>query len=492
MPSPMTTQADTLIRGGYVVTVDGDRRVFTDGYVAFRDGKIVALGRTADCTIKATETIEAAGKVVMPGMANAHNHLIQIAFRGHNDDRWPVLDIPAAVRAMLTQLYAVCDRLDAERSHALVGLHALELLKAGYTATHDEHFTNARPDSADGSWQAIAESGMRGLLCRCIVNSASVPERGHETVDRGLKEVERLNARFASDRIAIAAGFLNFNFLADPEDMRRIREGASRLGVIFDVDMTDNARGATLAARGFGGGQVEYYRSFGLLDDGPIYAGKGVNLRPHEYAIVAEHDCRMALVPMLRFFDGQGIAAHEYIGRGIVPALGTDAPLVSDSQTPFEIMRQLILAQNLAVKAQVAAGRERPPREQWATSERVIEMATIGGARTLFTDAVAGSLEVGKAADCVIVDMTTVSAQPTADGRRTLGSLVWAGQATQVETVFIAGEKLIEHGRSTRWDEEAVVREAIRVMHDLAAEADLAAFLPPRVAGSSFRGWQYH
>lgn len=485
------TRADTLIRGGYVVTVDADRRVFTDGYVAFTGGKVSAVGRTADCAIEAGETIDATGRVVMPGMANAHNHLIQIAFRGYNDDRWPVLDIPTAVRALLAQLYTVCDRLDAERSHALVRLHALEMLKAGYTATHDEHFTNVRADSADGSWAAIEESGMRGYLCRCVVNGASVPERGRETVERGLAEVERLAARFASDRIGVAAGFLNFNFLADPEDMRRIHRGAGAIGVRFGVDMTDNSRGAALTARGFEGGQVDYYRSFGLLDDGPIYAGKGVNLRPHEYAILAEHDCRMGLVPMLRFFDGAGIALHEYLARGMIPALGTDAPLVTDCQNPFEVMRQTILAQNLAVKADLAAARPPPTPEHWATSERVIEMATLGGARTLFTDDVAGSIEVGKAADCVIVDMRRAEMQPTYRGARTLGALVWAGQSAQVETVFVAGDKLIDGGRSTRWDEEEVVRAALRVLDDVADETDLSAMLPPRVAGATFREWCY-
>ena len=484
-------RADTLIRGGYIITVDTGRRVFTDGYVAFRNGRISAVGRTADCVIQADNIIDATGKVVLPGMANAHNHLIQIAFRGYNDDRWPVLDIPAAVRTLLAQLYTVCDRLDAERSYALVRLHALEMLKAGYTTTHDEHFTNARADSADGSWQAIEESGMRGYLCRCIVNGPGVPERGHETAERGLMEVERLAGRFASDRIGVAAGFLNFNFLADPEDMRRIHEGSERIGVRFGVDMTDNSRGAILAGRGFTGGQVDYYRSFGLLDKGPIYAGKGVNLRPHEYTVLANHDCRMALVPMLRFFDGAGIPLHEYLSRGIIPALGTDAPLVTDCQNPFEVMRQTILAQKLAVKLEVAAGQPCPAPEHWATSERMIEMATLGGARTLFTDDVAGSLEVGKAADCVVVDMSRAEMQPTYDGLRTLGALVWAGQSAQVERVFVNGKQLIEGGRSTNWDEEEVVRTAVKVLREVTEETGLAAMLSPRTAGSTFREWQY-
>lgn len=479
--------ADTLIKNAWLVTVDPQRRVFTDGYVAFKDGRIAAVGPMAECSVVARDTIDARGRLVMPGMTNAHNHLIQITFRGYNDDRWPVLDIPAAVRALVAQLFTVADRLDGERTHKLVRLHALELLKAGYTATHDEHFTNVRSDSADGSWTAIEESGLRGYLTRCIVDAA-VPEQGHETVDAGLVEVERLAARFRSDRVTVATGFLNFNFRRDPEDMRRIHQGAMAMGVPFGIDMTDNSRGAALRARGFDRGQVEYYRSFGLLDHGPIYAGKAVNIRPEEYAILAERDCRVGLVPMLRYFDGQGLPVHRFLEHGMLPALGTDAPLVSDCQNPFEVMRMALLAQNINLKMQ---GGETPDAPHWLNAERLIEMATLGGARTLFMDDVAGSIEVGKAADCVMIDTGRASLQPTYRDRRTLGALVWGGQSSDVDTVFVGGEKLIEGGVSTRWDEEQVVRDAVAVLDAVMRETDLATMLPPRTAGNAYRGWQY-
>lgn len=477
---------DTLIRNAYVVTVDAGRRVFTHGFVAFDGGLIVGVGPMAECAFVGQETIDARGRMLLPGIANAHNHLVQVAFRGYNDDRWPVLDIPAAVVALLRQLHAFTARMDEERSYILTRLHLLDLLKSGYTATHDEHFTNIRKDSAQGSWQAVADSGMRGFLCRCIVNADRIPEAGRETAEAGLVEAERLRARFASDRIEIAAGFLNFQFLNDPEDMRRIVEGADAIGMRVDVDMTDNSRGAALRARGFEGGQVEYYQRFGLLDR-PVYAGKAVSVLPHEYGLLAEHDARVTLVPMLRFFDGTGLQIHEFVRHGILPAIGTDAPLVSDCQSPFEVMRQAILAQNLAVK------RERYPPEQalWATAETMIEMATLGGARTLFMEDRTGTIEVGKAADCVIVDLDHATTQPTGLGRRAIGALVWAGSSVNVDTVFVGGRKLLEKGRSVTLDEQKVREDARRVMAEIIAEAGFESALPPRVAGSSFRGWQY-
>ena len=488
MPEPLA--ADTLLKNAYVVTVDQERRVFTNGYVAFYGGRITAVGPMSECTVEASETIDCAGKVVLPGFLNAHNHLIQVFFRGYNDDRWPVLDFPAAIAALLKQQALVASRLDEERSYALARLHALELTQAGYIGTHDEHFTNAQRFSVDGAWRALDESGLRGFLCRCIVNGDKVPEADRETVDGGLKEVERLKAKFDSSRLEIVTGFLNYQYLADPDDMRRIAEASAAMDIRLDVDMTDNSGGKALQARGYMGGQVEYYRDFGVLDR-PMYAGKAVNVRIDEIDILAERDGRVGFVPMLRQFDAVGLPVHNFLARGVIPGIGTDGPMVSDSQNIFEIMRHVILAQNLAVLRERREGLPVPDAHHWATSETVIEMASLGSARTLFMDDVTGSIEVGKAADCVIADLNRATMRPTQQNRRTLGILVWAGAADAVDTVFVEGQKLLEGGRSTVWDEEEVIREAELVLADISTETDLPTLMPDRVAGRQYRGWTY-
>ena len=483
-------RADILVRNAYVITVDEERRVFTDGYLAVRDGRVLKVGPMSACDVVATDIIDASGRILMPGFANAHNHLVQVAFRGYNDDRWPVLDIPAAVTALLHQLFLVAGRLDEERACILTRLHLLDLVKAGYVATHDEHFTNVGERAVDGSWSAVAESGMRAFLARCIINTTMIPQEGCEQVDGGLADTERLRARFASEKIEVVPGILNFSFLDDPEDMRRIGEGARRMGARLDIDMTDNSRGAKLRARGFEGGQVAYYQRHDLLVE-PLYAGKGVNLLPQEFALLAQADARLGLVPVLRFFDAAGLPVHHMLQQGMLPGLGTDAPLVSDSQSPFELMRMTILAQNLAVKREVAAGGAAPPRDLWLTAERVIEMATLGSARTLFMDQVSGSLSVGKSADFIIVRRDEASIASGWDGRRDIGALVWGAGTRLVESVFVQGRQLLANGRSTVWNEEQVVTDAARVLNAIGREAGLDHLLPQRMPGRTYRGWRY-
>jgi 5-methylthioadenosine/S-adenosylhomocysteine deaminase len=484
-------KADVLIKDAYVVTVDAQRRVFTRGYVAFQGGQIVGVGPMTDCQVEAGEVIDGRQRLVLPGMANAHNHLNQVFLRGYNDDRWPVLDINAAVKTVIQQIGLVTGHMDEARSYALTRLHALEMTRAGFTATHDEHFNNSIKTAVDGSWRALSESGMRGFLCRCITNSVMAPPAGRESVDDGMVEVERLRDAFSSDRIIVSGGFVNFRFLETAEEMRAIAERVWALDMTLDIDFTDNSQGG-IQARGFQGGQVEYYDSFGLMER-PMYAGKAVNVRPHEFAILAERDARVSLVPMLRQFDGQGLPVHHLLALGVIPAIGTDAPMVTDNQSPFELMRHVILGQNNAVRRERGEGLATPPAEHWATSERTLEMATLGGARTLFMDDRTGSLEVGKAADCVIVRLDAPTMQPSFGGRRTLGNLVWAGDNSIVDTVYVAGRKLLEGGRSTIWDEQEVYAEAERVLAEIEADTGgaLTALLPKRAAGQAQRGWTY-
>jgi 5-methylthioadenosine/S-adenosylhomocysteine deaminase len=487
---PQLQPADTLLKNAYVVTVDKERRVFTDGFVAFQEGRITKVGPMSDCSIDANEVLDCSGKVVLPGFTNAHNHLIQVFFRGYNDDRWPILDFPNAIAALLKQQALVTGRLDEERSYILARLHALDLLRSGYIGTHDEHFSNSNPRSVDGSWRALDESGMRGFLARCIVNGDKVPETDRETFDDGFKEVERLKAIFDSSRIEVASGILNYQYLADPEDMRRIAEASAAASIRLDVDMTDNSGGKALEARGYKGGQVEYYRDYGVLER-PMYAGKAVNVRLDEIDILAKHDARISLVPILRQFDGVGLPVHHFLAHGIIPGLGTDGPMVSDCQNVFELMRQTILTQNLAVQRERRDGQPLPDPHLWATSETVIEMASLGSARTLFMDEVTGSIEVGKAADCVIVDLNRANMRPTQQNRRTLGVLVWAGGTDSVDTIFVEGKKLLEGGRSTIWDEEEVIQDAERVLSEIAEETDLLSLMSGRVPNRQYRGWTY-
>ena len=133
-------RADTLIRGAYVMTMDDERRVYTDGYLAIREGKIAGVGRDSECTFRGGETIDGSGLVVMPGLINAHNHLVQVASRGRGDDpRRPGVrpspgrdDMKARMRNLVGGQVAEAVHWDEDRTYNMVRLHLLVFLARAY------------------------------------------------------------------------------------------------------------------------------------------------------------------------------------------------------------------------------------------------------------------------------------------------------------------------------------------------------------------------
>src|SRR5262245_36799683 len=145
----MPQHASVLIKNAYVITIDPARRVFTNGYVAFDDGRISAIGSMADCDVEADEVVDGRGKAVMPGMVNAYNHLIQLGPRGTRDQRLRTANMAEVAKNASQTIFGFCNRADEERSYILTRLHAIELTKAGFSAIHDSHFTNVHKRSFD-------------------------------------------------------------------------------------------------------------------------------------------------------------------------------------------------------------------------------------------------------------------------------------------------------------------------------------------------------
>ncbi len=183
----MDQQADVVFRGGYLVTLDEERRVFTNGHLAVRGNRIVSIGPDADWTGRAARSIEARGKVILPGLVNAHNHLDQIVCRARMDD----LPSASAMSAFAHDQIALWKHAGEEVTATIVRLHLLDMLKGGTTAVHDQHFTNIPGENIEGVLRALDEAGMRALVSRCHLSEPSmVPAEAIEPVETVLKEIE--------------------------------------------------------------------------------------------------------------------------------------------------------------------------------------------------------------------------------------------------------------------------------------------------------------
>ena len=485
-------QADTLIRGAYVMTMDDERRVYTDGYLAIREGKIVGVGRDSECTFRGGETIDGSGLVVMPGLINAHNHLVQVAGRGRGDDpRRPGVrpspgrdDMKARMRNLVGGMIAEAVHWDEDRTYNMVRLHLLALLKAGTIGTHDQHFTNVNKRSIDGVLRAIDDSGMRALVARGTANHPDVlPQDLREDPEVGLQEVERLRSRWNSSRINVVPSPVAVAYIASGDDIVKMKRGAEAMGAQFEMELGGNTGHMVMEEIGWDGGVIEYLDDLGVLDE-TVLGDKGHLLQDQEYQLWKDRGMKVCMVPTLRITDGTGLPADKFTDVGILPGLGTDS-MVTPSGL-WRVMRLVIYAQQMKDR-RVGVRRAEP----WGYSERVLEMATRGGAWALFMDDRTGSLEVGKDGDCILIDARRPYLRPHAEGRRIVSDLVWSGESDMVDSVMVAGKFLLRNRECLIWDEHEVVETAEKTLTSLNKDTGGDQRLPLRVPGQTVRGWKY-
>ncbi|GIW07297.1 MAG: amidohydrolase [Dehalococcoidia bacterium] len=482
----MEQQADVVFRGGYLVTLDDERRVFTNGHLAVQGNRIVSIGPDAEWRGQAGRSIDARGKVIMPGLVNAHNHLDQIVCRARMDD----LPSAGAMSAFAHDQINLWKHAGAEVTATILRLHLLDLLKGGTTAVHDQHFTNIPGENIEGVLGALEESGMRALVSRCHLSEpAMVPAEAIESVDTVLKEVERLRARWKSTRIEVTASPINPSWVATGEELVELREGVRAIGAPFDIDLSGDLWRETFRARGIAGGAVEYCARLGILDDQTL-GGKSFQMLPYEYEIWADLGVKACMVPLGRMYREHGPALHHFLAVGVVPGLGTDAPNSHPTTSLWEVMRLCLVGTATRKLAERLAG-DPQDADVTPTTETVLEMATIAGARALFLDPAVNGLAIGRAADLIVVDTDRPAFSPRFDNRRLLSSLVWCTEAPMIDLVMVDGTILIENGRSTVWDEEQVIAEAEAAAKMLFEKAGNDRLLPPRLPGQEYRGWKY-
>jgi 5-methylthioadenosine/S-adenosylhomocysteine deaminase len=471
--------------------MNDERHVYTNGYLAINDGKIVGVGQDRDCPFQGRETINGSGFVVMPGLINSHNHLVQVASRGRGDDPPSSSsppgrqDMKARMRSLVRGMVMDSVHWDESRTYDVVRLHLLALLKGGTIATHDQHFTNRNKESIDGVLRAIDESGMRAFVARGIVNHPDVvPEEAREDPEVGLQEVKRLRDRWNSSRINVVPSPVAVAYIASGEDIVKIKRGAEAMGAGFEMELAGNTGHMVMEEIGWKGGVIEYLDDLGVLDE-TVLGDKGHLLQDQEYQLWKDRGMKVCMVPTLRISDGTGLPVDKYLDVGILPGLGTDS-MVTPSGL-WRVMRYVVYAQRMRDQRLGVRRSQGLP----VYSERVMEMATRGGAWALFMEDRTGSLEVGKDGDCILIDTDRPYLRPDSDARRIVSNLVWSGESDMVDTVIVAGKILMRNRECQIWDEEEVVTTAEKAVASLNKDTGADQRLPLRIPGQTVRGWTY-
>ncbi len=441
----------TLIRGGVVVTCD-DRDQIVLGDVAVDDGAIVAMGREAAATLVSPyRVIDAEGCIVMPGLVQAHIHLVQTLFRGLADD----VPLLAWLRKFIWPLEAAHD----ESSVALSAeLGAAELLLGGTTTILDMGTVHGH----DAVFDALARSGLRAVSGKAMMDAGTdVPKGLRETTRHSLRESERL----AKAWTGAAEGRLGYAYCprfilsCSEELLRECALLAAEHGALIHTHAAEQEEERRVVRDLLGDDDVALLARFGVTGERAVLA-HGVQLRADEMQGLAAAKTRVVHCPSSNLKLGSGIASvYALREAGVVVGLGADGAPCNNNLDGWVELR---LA---ALLAKVKSGTTSLPARE------VLRMATRDGARVVGLGASVGSLEVGKRADIVVVDASRVHTAPALD---VLSTLVYAVQSRDVRHVLVDGRPVVRHGELLTLDAARVAARAREVAPVVARRAGIA------------------
>jgi 5-methylthioadenosine/S-adenosylhomocysteine deaminase len=446
----MPDKADLLIEGT-VITMDPDRRVIRDGAVVVQGDRIAAVG-TADelrSAYDADRTLGGGRRIVLPGLIDCHNHLAQALVR-----EYALEDYPNIYRVYIPCEIAM-DKHDADVS-ARFGIS--QLLRAGVTTVAE---TTCSPDHEEPIAQAVMETGIRCAMARGVGDRTSKLASNYDQIDErssfeddparlreDLEVTEQWLTRWADEGQGRLRPYIHNLGLPSCSDERFLatKDLAARHDTGVMCHINRDREEIELIFSLFGERPIEHLNSIGALDD-RFLAIHAMLTTDREIHMLAEAGAAVAHAPIVCTDIVSAVTKVVAMRTaGVTVGLGCDT-VINDL---FKVMRIAFVMHGQSTGI--------PLYDPLAFStEDALEMATVDAARALRWDHEIGSLEPGKAADVVVVDAENTRLTPA---YHPVGTLVRYAVGTDVESVVVAGQVVVEDKRVLTVDESALLDEA--------------------------------
>jgi len=444
-----------LIKNGYVITMDPQRNVFTKGAVAVEGTEIVETGISEDLEKKYgdAEILDAGGKAVLPGLIDAHTHLYQILFRGLGDD----LSLSEWLKECI---WPLSYNLTRDDSYTAALLASLEMIKTGTTTFADSHYINRDKNCHDGIAQAVSETGIRGVLGRATVDAFPTPEAFRETVGEAEREAARVIEKYnntADGRITVRVEPLN-ETLASDEMIKAMRGISRQYGVGMNMHLAETIQRVQSARDNYGMSSVEYLNDIGIL--GPdLLLAHCCWISNKEIQLLKNTRTKVVHNSVSNQYLADGVApVPAMLKNGVVVTIGADGAASNNNQDMFGVMKAAALLHKL---------NEYDP--QALTANKVLEMATIDAALALGMETSIGSLEKGKKADIILLDINRPEMTPSLS---VVSNLVYSTTGDAVDTVMIDGRIVMEKRELVTANEQQIITKANSVVRDLVERSD--------------------
>jgi len=433
MASDGDRPADLLISGGLVVTLDDDWTLIEEGAVAVAGGAIVAVGPAAELApaYRAAERIDASGHAVLPGLINCHTHAPMTLFRGLADDL--PLEIWLHEHIWPAEAWAV----KPEMVFWGTLLAAAEMIRSGTTLFTDMYFFE------DEIGRAAKAAGMRAILGEALVD---FPSPNSKTPAAGLAYTEELLRKWEQDPLVRVSVQPHSPYGASAELLVESKALARRYDALYLTHVAETASEVAELRERTGQTPALYLDGLGVLDDKTVFA-HGVHLTPEEIDLLADRGSGVAHCPQSNLKLASGTAPLPAWQRaGVRVGLGTDGAASNNDLSLWGEINAAALVHKLVSGDPTAAD-----------ARTVVRLATRGGADLVGMGEQLGSLEVGKRADLILIDLQQPHLVPLYD---IYSHLAYAAGGGDVATVVIEGRVVMRDRHLLTLDEGEILARA--------------------------------
>jgi cytosine/adenosine deaminase-related metal-dependent hydrolase len=450
-----------IFKNATIITMNPKREIIANGALVVNGKEIVAVGKSKDIVEKypGKKQIDCNGNVLMPGLIDTHVHLAQAMIRGCADDLG-LLDW------LINRVWVLQGSYSKEDGKASAALCALEMIKSGTTSFIECML--AEVYGFDGVAETIIRSGMRAALGKIVMDLPSyaksenvmhpgMVEDGDTSVNNTLTAYDKWNGA-GDGRIQVWFGARTPGGVT-PGLYDRINKLAKERDMGITVHLSEVREDLEYAASAGYRSPIEFAQAHGLLGPRSVLA-HCVWTDGDDFKLMAETGTHVSHNPASNSKTATGIApVHGMLQAGVNVSIGCDGGPSNNTYDIFRDMRMVSYLANL---------REEDPTV--VPAESVLEMATINGARAMGLGDQIGSIEVGKRADFIVIDMDKPHLTPAPDP---VSTIAYAAHGSDVDTVVIDGKIVMDGRKVLTLDEKSTLTEARRRFPEVMLRAGL-------------------
>ena len=427
--------ADLLLRDGTLLTLVPGESPVCPGSLAIIGNRIAGVGPSREITnrFRGSHVIDASGGLIMPGLINSHTHAAMTCYRGMADDL-PLMEW------LDKYMFPAESKSDGDQVFWSTLLACAEMIRSGTTTFCDMYLFEDRVA------EASKKAGMRAVVGEALYD---FPSPNYGPPEKGFDYTEALIQRWKGDPLITIAVEPHSPYTCSPDLLKKARALADRHGALLITHLSETQSEVDEVCKRYGRMPANHLEKLGLLSPGLITC-HCVCLTDGEMDLLARRGVKVVHNPESNMKLASGVApVPDLLSRNVVVGLGTDGCASNNNLDMF---------QEMDTAAKLHKVHRLDPTVMPANV--VLEMATLAGARIMGMEKEIGSLEAGKKADVIILDLDRPHLQPI---HNLPSQLVYSATGADVRDVIIDGKLVMEERKLLTLDEERIIEGMRRI-----------------------------